>query len=228
MEFIQMPLPEFGFDEIAKEKAEFIIKHIFHHSALLQYFTGGNIGMDSRLKTEILNLEDGYERLICIVELLNFLIKEENLLKDNLSFNTRDPSLIAIGFNKIRYRLYSIAKCEANYSFDKNTFSTEETIDIYSKIDNIIYTLTRLEAGQEIIFDEFEEVKSHIVHEFESLKSLPVLGKKTFYQLVLGKIASFTGDKIADFIFKELKPHIIALLLIHAPHLVEEVQKLIG
>jgi len=31
MEFINIPVPEFGFDEIAKEKAKFIIQHIFHH-----------------------------------------------------------------------------------------------------------------------------------------------------------------------------------------------------
>ncbi|SDS11260.1 hypothetical protein SAMN05216490_0563 [Mucilaginibacter mallensis] len=227
MEFIQIPLPDFSFDEIAKEKAKSIIQHVLHQSSLMQYFTGSNLGLKDRLEIQVSELYEDYERLICIVELLNFLVKEESILKNNISFNTRDPSQIATGFNKIRYVLYSLAKKSANYTFDKNTFSLEEIADINSKIDNITYTLTKLEAGQEVIFNEFEEIKSHISSEFEALKSLPVLGKKTFYELMFGKIATFTGDKIADEIFKILTPQIIALLTLQAPHLVEGFQKLI-
>jgi hypothetical protein len=227
MESIEIPLPEFGFDEIAKEKAQFIIRHILHNSSLMQYFLGGNRGLEDRLKIEISNLYEDYEKLICIVDLLNFLINEEKILKDSVSFSTRDPAPITMGFNKIRYILYSLAKNDASYTFDKNTFSNEEVLDINSKINDIIYKLERLELGQEVIFDNVEEIKSQITQEFEALKSLPVLGKKTFYQLVFGKIATFTGDKIADEILKALTPSIIALLASQDPHLAAEFQKLI-
>jgi len=228
MEFIKVPVPEFGFDEIAKEKAQFIIHHILHNNSLFQYFNGSNPGLESRIQLEISKLFGDYERLICIVELLNFLTIEEDKLKSNPTFSAKDPLFIVTGFNKIRYILYSLAKASANYTFDKNTFSSAEVMSIGAKIDDILYTLAKLKAGQEVIFNEFEEVKSHITFEFETLKSCPVLGKKTFYQLTFGKIATFTGNKIADEIFKKLAPHIIAILAVQAPHLVEEFQKLIG
>ena len=227
MPSVEIPLPEFGFDEIGKEKAQFIIQQILHQNALMQYFLGGNPGLEPRLRSAISDLFEDYEKLICIIELLNFLIREENNLKENINFNTKSPGQIANGFNKIRYVLYSLAKTNANYVFDKNTFTSDEVVNIESKINDIIYKLERLEAGQEIIFNEFELVKSHITDEFENLKSLPVLGKKTFYQIVFGKIATFTGNKIADEILKELAPYIVSLLKAQAPHLVGEFKKLI-
>jgi len=167
----------------------------------MQYFTGSKPGLEGRVKTGVSKLDGDYEWIVCIVEILTFLSKEEINLKDNISFNTREPARITIGFNKIRYVLYSLAKNIANYSFDKNTFSNEEVSDLHSKIDTIIFILSKIELGQEIIYDD---IRSQISKEFESLKTLPVFGKKTFYQLVFGKIASFTGDKIADEIFKIL------------------------
>jgi len=227
MEYLKIPLPEFSFDGIAKEKAQYIIQQLLHSNAIFQYCVGTNNGLDNRLEIAITTLSDPHERLVCIVDLLNFLIIQESNSKGNLTFNTRDPATIALGFNKIRYRLYSIAKNDANYTFDKNTFSSDEVAEIHSKINDIQFTLSKLETGQEVIFDEFEAIKSHISNEFESLRTLPVLGKKTFYQLVFGKVASFAGDKIADEILKTLAPQILALLTLQAPHLIESFQKLI-
>lgn len=227
MGVIELPLPDFSFDEIAKEKAQFIIRHILHNNSLMQYFTGSNNGLENRMQIEISKLFENYERLICIVELLNFLIAEENNLKSNISFNTKEPATIVTGFNKIRYVLYSLAKSYADYNFDRNQFNTNDIADIITQINGIVDTLCKLEAGQEVLFDKFDEVKLQIVEEFENLKTSPVFGKKTFYQLMFGKIATFTGNKIADEIFKILAPQIIGLLAIQAPHLIEEFQKLL-
>lgn len=227
MASVEIPVPEFGFDEIAKEKAQFIIQQLLHHNSIFQFFSGSNPGLKGRLEAQILELYEDYERLICIVEVLSFLAKEETSLRENVTFNSKDPAIIATGFNKIRYILYSLAKHSANYNFDTNTFSVDEFVDVNSKIDDIIYSLRKLEAGQEILFDEFENIKSHISDEFEDLKKLPALGKKTFYQILFGKVSTFTGNKIAEEIFKKLEPQIIALILLHAPHLIEEAKKLI-
>ena len=228
MEYVQIPSPEFGFDDIAREKARLVIKDILHQNSLLQYFLGGNSGLEQRLQNKVLTLSGNYERIICVVELLNFLLTEEEHLKNNLTFSTREPAQIATGFNKIRYVLYSLARAETGYTFDKNAFSIAKVMSINTKIEDILFALQKLEVGQEVIFNEFDAVKGHITEEFQQLKSLPALGKKTFYQLMFGKVASFTGNKLADEIFKVLSPHIVAILAVHAPHLVEEFKKLFG
>lgn len=215
------------FDEIAKEKAKFISKQILHQNSLLQYFLGGNPGIEPRLKSAVLELNDQYERLICIVELLNFLASEEGQLKSNLTFSTRDPATVATGFNKLRYVLYSLAKSDTGYEFDKNAFSMSEVVSLKTQLDELLTALHQMTGRQDEMHAEFEKTRAQIASEFEDLKSLPALGKKSFYQLLFGKIAGFTGDKVADEILKALSPHILALLALQAPHLVEQLQRLI-
>jgi len=224
---IRIPAPEFGFDEIAKEKAQFISKHILHQNSLLQYFLGGNPGIEPRLQNAVLELKGSYERLICIIELLNFLAVEEEQLKSNLTFSTRDPASVATGFNKLRYVLYSLAETDTGYTFDKNAFSLSEAVSLKTQIDELLGALHQMTSRKDELHAEFEATRTQIAAEFENLKSLPALGKKTFYQLLFGKIASFTGDKLADEILKALSPHILALLALQAPHLVEQLQKLL-
>ncbi|NNU34163.1 hypothetical protein HK413_08425 [Mucilaginibacter sp. S1162] len=95
-------------------------------------------------------------------------------------------------------------------------------------MDLILYKLDELKAGEEVLYNEFEDVRNQIKIDFLALQSQYPLGKKSYFQLALGKIASYTGNKLADEIFEALKPQIIAFLMLQSPQLVEHLHKLIG
>jgi hypothetical protein len=80
----------------------------------------------------------------------------------------------------------------------EDIFSPHEQSEILSKINDVIFKLRKLEAGQEIIFDEIDDLKSSFY-----------LGKKKWNQLLTGKIIelgiSYGVEKtILDSIYSEL------------------------
>lgn len=70
---------------------------------------------------------------------------------------------------------------------DSNIFSPEEESKQDDRINKIMEELQKLGFGQQIIFDELEE-----------LKNLYKLGKKNWLQLLKGKLVDATSQKIID------------------------------
>ncbi len=76
------------------------------------------------------------------------------------------------------------------YSFEPkkdDIFSSEEESNLHSKLNKIIEELEKQGFGQQIIFEEIEELKDHFN-----------LGKKTFFQLVKGKLIDLTIEKVLE------------------------------
>lgn len=76
------------------------------------------------------------------------------------------------------------------YTFEPksdDTFNSEEEADIHSKLNEVIEKLKDLGLGQQIIFEEIESLKDHFN-----------LGKKTWYQLLKGKIFDLTIQGLID------------------------------
>ena len=66
------------------------------------------------------------------------------------------------------------------YSFkpkSEDSFTVEQESKLHSKINEIIEKLEKLGVGQEVIFNEIDDLKYHFN-----------LGKKTYFQLVKGKL----------------------------------------
>ena len=59
----------------------------------------------------------------------------------------------------------------------EDTFSTQEETSLHNKLNEIIEHLKKQDLGQEILFDEIEALKNHFS-----------LGKKTWFQLLKGKL----------------------------------------
>jgi uncharacterized phage infection (PIP) family protein YhgE len=226
MEYIKIPAPDFNFEDIAKQKAEEIGRHILYDNGLLLYVRGGNHELESRLQEEVLELYDENERLICIKELLNHLTKVVEGFRQYVTYTDEDVDGINKSLNKIRYILYSLAKSTTGYTFDRNAFTNAESNELDSKINGIIEALNRLQAGQEVLYNQFEEVREQIKADFELLKTDKPLGKKRFIKIALGTIGSYTGNKVADEIFAQLRPDIVELLKHQAPHLLEGFSKM--
>jgi hypothetical protein len=70
---------------------------------------------------------------------------------------------------------------------DTDKFTSQEESNLHSKLNDIADQLHKQGLGQEIIFDEIESLKNHFN-----------LGKKTWFQLVKGKIIDLTIDKALD------------------------------
>jgi hypothetical protein len=70
------------------------------------------------------------------------------------------------------------------YSFEPqnyDTFSTSEESKLHNKLNDILSQLEKQHFGQQIIFEEIEELKNHFN-----------LGKKTWFQLLKGKLIELT------------------------------------
>lgn len=78
----------------------------------------------------------------------------------------------------------------ASYEFepdDGDKFTPNEESKLHSKLNDISEQLHKLGLGQEIIFDEIDSLKNHFN-----------LGKKTWFQLVKGKVVDLAMEKVLD------------------------------
>jgi hypothetical protein len=66
----------------------------------------------------------------------------------------------------------------------EDRFSTEDEISLHNKLNNIIENLKSQELGQEVLYEEIESMKNHFN-----------LGKKTWFQLLKGKLVDVAIEK---------------------------------
>lgn len=66
----------------------------------------------------------------------------------------------------------------------EDAFSVEDEISLHNKLNSIIEKLNRQDAGQEVLFEEIESLKNHFS-----------LGKKTWFQLLKGKLVDVAIEK---------------------------------
>lgn len=69
----------------------------------------------------------------------------------------------------------------------EDSFTPEEETDIHNKLNDIIEKLNKQGFGQEVIFNEIEELKNHFN-----------LGKKNWFQLFRGKLIDLSVEKVLD------------------------------
>jgi len=76
----------------------------------------------------------------------------------------------------------------------EDQFSTQEESEVHNKLNDILDRLNKQGLGQEIIFNEIEELKYHFN-----------LGKKNWFQLFKGKLVDLSLEKVLDeTVIKEL------------------------
>ncbi|PHS60288.1 MAG: hypothetical protein COB12_13465 [Flavobacterium sp.] len=69
----------------------------------------------------------------------------------------------------------------------EDEFSVEEESELHNKLNNILKKLEEQGFGQQIIFDEIEDLKNHFN-----------LGKKNWFQLLKGKVVDLTIKKVLN------------------------------
>lgn len=221
MEYIQIPAPDFSFSEIAKSEAQKIIQNKMHVVAMFGYMQGFKIDvLEGYVISAFDRLSSKEDKLIFLSELLNYL--NNHLDESNITHSQTSLPRYLDGVNKFKYFLYSQA-ISIGYSFDKNAFTSEETTSLNIKLNDIIDALSQLQAGQDVVFNHIEDIKS----DFESLKSDYLLGKKRWYQRAGGIVLSYAGTKGADEMYDALRPYLKKLLQ-QAPQLIEGVLKVLS
>ena len=82
----------------------------------------------------------------------------------------------------------------------EDQFSPEEESEVHNKLNDIIDRLNKQGLGQEIIFNEIEELKYHFN-----------LGKKNWFQLFKGKLVDLSLEKVLDeTVIKELYNYVLS------------------
>lgn len=103
---------------------------------------------------------------------------------------------VNFSYNAIIYHLQSkLEELGISTNIDHFTLSEKETYT--SGIENLKDEIRLLELGQEIIYDD-------IMAEFEEQKNYFFLGKKTWKQLLIGKMVSIFGNSLAEQLMKKL------------------------
>jgi hypothetical protein len=69
----------------------------------------------------------------------------------------------------------------------EDEFSVEQESELHNKLNNILEKLEEQGFGQQIIFEEIEDLKNHFT-----------LGKKNWFQLLKGKVVDLTIKKVLD------------------------------
>lgn len=113
---------------------------------------------------------------------LSFLKEKERLNRSELS-NIQNINS-ELNKQQLIFQDYSIPENEL--SGNDEDYSLNELNDLHSRIDNVLAKLEKLGFGQEIIFDEIEELKS---------KSKKIT-KKDLKMMLIGKIVSFGAGKV--------------------------------
>lgn len=193
-----LKLPDFEFSEVVERKASEIFEG---------YFQG--LYFEPQIYNEVINktLHNLYERNDKI-QFLSYIINRVvvNIEVHDAKCTTKDCPIVPDS-QEFLYFLYGKLK-ENGLDVRKDLFSSQEVYENNQKIDLIIQKLTELQVGQEVLFNEIEEVKDGL----ESAKSLQVLGKKKFYTYLKGFFGEKLSDKAFESIWDSLKPLVKKLI----------------
>jgi len=226
MEFIKIPLPDFNFEQVIKSKANEIIYKYINRNNILPYGTNKNIIQDT-IKDGLREFVDLRQKLIFINEFIIHVYKlKDEYDKDKVFSQSQAKRVIEhleheknlLKFDDLLLFLYN-SLSTLGYNLDKDTFTTDDVEDLERKINAILIKLDEIQVGNEVIFNEFEELKDKLKDDFDSLKSDYPLGKKRWYQRAAGIVVSYSGTKAADEIFEQLKPQLHDFFINQTPHL---------
>lgn len=161
--------------------------------------------LDGALSSKLLYIESDSDKL----EILRSVRAEVKSVKDkhDLTCTTKNCSDTQKNENALfvlDQKIKSISSYFEPQISEKEEFSSEEENDLYDILNEILSKFDRMDKGQEIIFNEIDELKQHFN-----------LGKKSWVDLAAGKLIRLAGAGImetddAKMILKSLGDEIIS------------------
>lgn len=169
-----------------------------------QFFRSGDINnlekLQSKLSDKLYNFLREKDKLFFLSVLRKQVEKqkvehEKKCNKPNCGYSEERE----IGIFIIDQEIDDISKHYEYIPTQGDEFSVEEKVDLHNRINEIIERLETLGNGQEIIFNELDDLKEHFN-----------LGKKNWFQLVKGKLFDLGIENlIAKPIIKEIYSSLI-------------------
>ena len=197
-----IPLPSFKLSEIINRKATEFSNYRLRG---VNYDVKKTIDY---LQTELWELNKTEDRVQFVGFIIRRIIED---VSDHVKICKQPHCQVEPNSQKILYFLYGKLE-EYGLPVFTEDFSIEEIRANNSTINQINSKLEEIKIGENIIYDDILEKIAELKSDLESLKGVYPLGKKKWYQLAGGMIASKTGDKAMDAIFEQIKPHLIHLI----------------
>jgi hypothetical protein len=228
---------DFTFENIVIRKANQTIATYLGVNAIVHGYVDNIKRIENTLSEQFWDLITPQDRLVYVREIMLHIVAIKNKYNEDINRSLPSNGILknrmVDGLSEannilddLQYFLYGLL-VKDGYNLDTNSFTFGETYDLNLKIDEILYKLDELKAGEEVLYNEFEEMKEKLKGDFESQKREYPLGKTKYFQLAIGKIASYAGNKVADEIFAALKPQILVFFALQYPHLLESVEKIL-
>ena len=171
-----------------------VIKREAIEYADCEFFNGSIIPTTDNLTRKLSSKLYNYRRNNDKLSFLNILRSE--VLNQKLKHEEKCPKIKAdcltsqekeTGLFVIDQEIEIISKSSQYQAKNLEEFSSEQKSELYNSIHEIKNKLNELGHGQQIIFDELDELKKHFN-----------LGKKNWFQLLKGKLFDLTVTKIID------------------------------
>ncbi|MES2109805.1 MAG: hypothetical protein V4577_13690 [Bacteroidota bacterium] len=109
--------------------------------------------------------------------------------------------------------LYFLYGKLSEYGVEVHTedFTIDDIRNSNVAIGQIINKLEEIKVGEHILYDDQQEViekLNELQNDLTALKGMYVVGKKKWYQLVIGAVLSKLGDKSMEVIWEPIKPYL--------------------
>jgi len=139
------------------------------------------VGNYERILSDVRRKVSEIDNKLDKVKFLNIVLERNKSIYDSHKLVCKEPTECQQNENHevISYLLVQELN-RLDIIFGKDVFTEEEKATADTKLDKILEELAFLKNGQQLIYDD-------LTYEINELRSLHFLGKKKWYQLLLGK-----------------------------------------
>lgn len=197
-QYTTIPLPNFKFSEVVERKA----KAFFDSQIDITW-----IQIDentTNIYSQLLILNNDQDRIQFLTSLISKVV--EGVTKHTESCKNPETCFVEPNSQELLYFLYG--KLD-DYGIHTNpeSFTTDEIKNNNKILNEMSYKLDELKAGDNVIYDEIEALKTEI----ESLKGFYPLGKEKWGHLFKGIVIENLSNKGIDQILAAISPYLIKL-----------------
>lgn len=142
----------------------------------------------SSAKDKVFDIDNSLDK----IKFINFILDRNNSDYEKHKPQCTDPDNCRYnyGYENIAYYLTQELN-RLGIHFNDDTFTDEERENADSKLDQILKDLNEVKLGQQVIYED-------LTKEINELRELYFLGKKKWYQLLIGKSVDMVASGVVS------------------------------
>lgn len=170
------------------------------------------VGNYERILSDVRNKASDIDNKLDRIKFLNVVLEKNKSIYESHKLVCKKPTECQQNENHETISYYLVQELNRlDVHFEEDVFTEEEKATANDKLDKILEELAFLKNGQQLIYED-------LINEINELRSLHFLGKKKWYQLLLGKstdmvlsgIVSETVSKEIITTIKEAIPNLLS------------------